>query len=131
MSAALCCAAPCRAVLPLLPPLLSHLSGAAHGGASHFPLCAPNSQPARLLPLSLPSPLPFWASWVLFQGLLAALEACLLVGFGYAFGFKLVRPCSGGAVCQRLLRRHWQHCQCGRRGAKRNSRPSPPPRPLQ
>jgi hypothetical protein len=34
-------------------------------------------------------PLPFWASWVLFQGLLAALEACLLVGFGYAFGFKL------------------------------------------
>ncbi|KAL4434281.1 hypothetical protein ABPG75_000722 [Micractinium tetrahymenae] len=34
-------------------------------------------------------PLPFWASWVLFQGLLAAVEACLLVGFGYAFGFKL------------------------------------------
>ena len=36
------------------------------------------------------SPLPFWTSWVLFQGLLAALEACLLVGFGYAFGFRLV-----------------------------------------
>ncbi|KAI3423876.1 hypothetical protein D9Q98_009710 [Chlorella vulgaris] len=32
---------------------------------------------------------PFWGSWVLFQGLLAALEACLLVGFGYAFGFRL------------------------------------------
>jgi hypothetical protein len=35
--------------------------------------------------------LPFWASWVLFQGLLAAVEACLLVGFGYAFGFRVVR----------------------------------------
>ncbi|KAL4424942.1 hypothetical protein ABPG77_009671 [Micractinium sp. CCAP 211/92] len=34
-------------------------------------------------------PLPFWASWLLFQGLLATVEACLLVGFGYAFGFKL------------------------------------------
>ena len=35
--------------------------------------------------------LPLWASWVLIQGALAAIEACLLVGFGYAFGFKLVR----------------------------------------
>ena len=35
--------------------------------------------------------LPFWASWVLFQGMLAAVEACLLVGFGYAFGFRVVR----------------------------------------
>lgn len=46
----------------------------------------PRSCPAR-------RPLPFWASWVLFQGLLATVEACLLVGFGYALGFKLV---SGG-----------------------------------
>ncbi|PSC73883.1 ABC transporter A family member 2 isoform B [Micractinium conductrix] len=34
-------------------------------------------------------PLPYWASWVVVQGLLAAVEACLLVGFGYAFGFRL------------------------------------------
>lgn len=41
-------------------------------------------------PLCACRPAPFWASWVLLQGLLAAVEACLLVGFGYAFGFRLV-----------------------------------------
>lgn len=41
---------------------------------------------------------PFWASWALFQGLLAVVEACLLVGFGCAFGFKLVRPWRQPAV---------------------------------
>jgi hypothetical protein len=39
---------------------------------------------------------------VLFQGLLAALEACLLVGFGYAFGFRLVSipACLSGCLQQ-------------------------------
>lgn len=49
------------------------------------------SRPSLVAPVPLPDrPLPFWASWVSFQGLLAAVEACLLVGFGYAFGFTLV-----------------------------------------
>lgn len=32
---------------------------------------------------------PFFASWILFQSLLAVIEACLLVGFSYAFSFDL------------------------------------------
>ena len=34
---------------------------------------------------------PFWASWAVFQAGLAAVEACLLVGFSFAFQFQLVR----------------------------------------
>jgi hypothetical protein len=38
---------------------------------------------------------PFWASWILLQGMLFLLEAILLEAFSYAFGFKLVSllPC--------------------------------------
>lgn len=32
---------------------------------------------------------PFWASWILLQGMLFLLEAILLEAFSYAFGFKL------------------------------------------
>lgn len=61
------------------------------------------------------SPLPFWASWVLFQSLLAALEACLLVEFVSAFGFqggRWLRDGSAAAVllcacCMCLGRRWW------------------------
>lgn len=34
---------------------------------------------------------PFWASWIIFQFTLAVIESLLLVGFGHAFGFNLVR----------------------------------------
>lgn len=87
----------------------------AHLGSPHRPLPSGHSPLMGHPFLSIPShgpppsgrspllcrPLPFWASWVLFQGLLAALEACLLVGFGYAFGFKLVRSWAVRGWCRR------------------------------
>lgn len=32
----------------------------------------------------------FWVSWIVFQNILAIIEACLLVGFSYAFRFEMV-----------------------------------------
>jgi hypothetical protein len=43
---------------------------------------------------------PFWASWVVIQGGLAIVEACLLVAFSYAFGFELVGAVRTVAVRQ-------------------------------
>jgi ABC-type multidrug transport system ATPase subunit len=32
---------------------------------------------------------PYWTSWILFQAVLAVIQTCLLIGFGYAFQFAL------------------------------------------
>ena len=61
--------------------------------------CPPFPAPFQLRPL------PYWASWVVVQGLLAAVEACLLVGFGYAFGFRLVSTTVPLPRCCRCCRR--------------------------
>ena len=74
--------------------------------------------------------LPFWASWVLFQGLLAALEACLLVGFGYAFGFRLVSQLLALCVCAwgpfAGIFKHDSACQPACRTPPLNTLPAPP-----
>lgn len=110
-----CCAMLCHAVLRCA------LLHGVNAGALPMRCCAAGltwAAPMGRSPLDphgpLPSgrspllcrPLPFWASWVLFQSLLAALEACLLVGFGYAFGFKLVRSWAVGRWCRRSAAPH-------------------------
>lgn len=47
---------------------------------------------------------PYWASWIMWQGLIAIIEALLLIALSYAFGFEMVslHVHSSSLACQRL-----------------------------